>query len=147
MDQILKIKSVGWTKKFLMLVTWLKKTDFNLKVTKIEGKIPSISGLAANSALTAIENKIPDISSLVKKTDYNTKISEIENKGNDHNHDKYITTPEFNTLAVDVFKARLAAQTGLIRKPDFDSKLNGISDTVTKNKTKYLLVGNKLKKL
>ena len=125
----------------------VKKTDFNLKVTKIEGKIPSISGLATNSALTAIENKITDISSLVKKTDYKTKISEIENKGNDHNHDKYITTPGFNTLAVDVFKARLAAQTDLKRKPDFDSKLNSISDTVTKNKTKYLLVGNKLKKL
>ena len=27
-----------------MLVTWLKKTDFNAKVTEIEGKIPSISG-------------------------------------------------------------------------------------------------------
>ena len=25
-----------------------------------------------------------------------------------HNHDKYITTPEFNTLAADVFNARLA---------------------------------------
>ena len=33
-----------------MLVVWLKKTDFNTKVTKIEGKIPSISGLATNSA-------------------------------------------------------------------------------------------------
>ena len=71
----------------------------------------------------------------------------IENKVNDHNHDNYITTPEFNTLAADVFKARLAAQTDLIRKPDFDSKLKGISDRVTKNKTKYLLVENELKKL
>ena len=26
----------------------------------------------------------------------------------DHNHDKYITTPELNTLAADVFNARLA---------------------------------------
>ena len=26
----------------------------------------------------------------------------------DHNHDKYITTPEFNTLPADVFNARLA---------------------------------------
>ena len=26
----------------------------------------------------------------------------------DHNHDKYITTPEFNTLTADVFNARLA---------------------------------------
>ena len=38
-----------------------------LKITEIESKIPSISGLATNAALTAIENKIPDISSLVKK--------------------------------------------------------------------------------
>ena len=30
-------------------------------------KIPSVSGLAANSALTAVENKIPGVSSLVKK--------------------------------------------------------------------------------
>ena len=99
----------------------VKKTDFNVKVTEIESKIHSITGLATNSSLTANENKIPDVSSLVKKTDYNTKISEIENKVNDHNHGKYITTPEFNTLATDVFKARLAAQTDLIRKPDFDS--------------------------
>ena len=33
-----------------MLIIWLKKTDFNAKVTEIEGKIPSISGLATNSA-------------------------------------------------------------------------------------------------
>ena len=45
---------------------------------------------------------------LVKKTDYNTKISEIENKVSDHNHDKYITTPEFSILAARVFHARLA---------------------------------------
>ena len=60
--------------------------------------------MAANTALTAVENKIRDVSSLVEKTDYNTKISEIENKVNDHNHNKYITTPELNTLAADDFK-------------------------------------------
>ena len=76
----------------------VKKTDSNAKVTEIEGKISSITGLATNSALTDVENKIPDVSSLVKKTDYNTKISEIENKVNNHNYDKYITTPEFNTM-------------------------------------------------
>ena len=43
-----------------------------------------------------MENKIPDVSSLVKNTYYNTKITEIEKKLTDHNHDKYITTPEFN---------------------------------------------------
>ena len=88
----------------------------NSKINEEESKIPSISGLDTNTALTAVENKIPDVSSLVKKTDYNTKISEIENKVNDHNHDKYITTLEFNALAADVFNARLAAQTDLIKK-------------------------------
>ena len=50
-------------------------------------------------------------------------------------------------MAADFFKARLAVQTDLRRKPDFDSKLKGISDRATKNKTKYLLVENELKKL
>ena len=35
-------------------------------------------------------------------------------------------------MVADVFKATLAAQTDLIRKPDFDFKLKGISDRVTK---------------
>ena len=77
----------------------VKKTDFNCKISKAEGKILSITGLATNSELTAVENKIPDVSSLVKKTDYNTEISETENKVNDHNHDKFISNPEFNTMA------------------------------------------------
>ena len=46
-----------------------------------------------------------------------------------------------------MFLARLAAQTDLIRKPDFDFKLKGISDRATKYKTKYLLLENELKKL
>ena len=50
-----------------MLVVWLKKTDFNTKVIEIEGKLPSITVLAANSELTAVENKIPKVSSLVKR--------------------------------------------------------------------------------
>ena len=43
-----------------------------------------------------MENKIPDVGSLVKNTDCNTKITKIEKKLTDHNHDKYIATPEFN---------------------------------------------------
>ena len=99
-----------------------KKTDLNAKITEIEGKIPRITGLATNSALTAVENKIPNVSSLIKKADYNTKICEIEEKVSDHNHDKYITTPKFNTLAARVFTGRLA-QGDLITKTDFDNKL------------------------
>ena len=57
-----------------------KKTDFGSKITEMEGKIPSITGLATNSALTAVENKIPNVNNLVTKIDYNTKISDIEKK-------------------------------------------------------------------
>ena len=59
---------------------------------------------------------------LVQKTDCNTKVSELEKKLTDHNHDKYITTPEFNSLAPDVFNARLV-QANFITKTGFDSKL------------------------
>ena len=50
--------------------------------------------LAAKTALTTVENKIASVSNLIKKADYNTKVTEIENKLNNHNHDKYIDTSE-----------------------------------------------------
>ena len=54
----------------------------------------------------ATENKIPDVSSLVKKTDYDTKISEIKKRLMDHNHDNYITTPEFDKFIAGTFAVR-----------------------------------------
>ena len=45
----------------------VKKTDYNAKISEIEGKIPSISDLATNAALTVVENKTPEVSNLVKK--------------------------------------------------------------------------------
>ena len=75
-----------------------------------------------------------------------TKISELEKKRTDQNHDKYITTPEFNTLAADVFNARLAQAT-LITKTDFDAKLSSLNRKITANKSKHLLVENEFKKL
>ena len=81
-----------------MLLVLLKKTDFDSKLTEVEGKIPNISGLATNSSLTAVENKIPDI-------------------------------------------------TGLITMTDFNAKLKNISDRVTNNKSKDILLNNELKKI
>ena len=92
------------------------------KLTELENKIPDVSSLGAKAALTAVENKMPNLSSLVKKINYNTKITEIEKKVTDHSYDKYITTPEFITLAADVFNARLA-QANLVTKTDFNVKL------------------------
>ena len=123
-------------------------TDFvkEAKITELENKISDVSNLATKIALTTVENKIPDFSSLVKKTDYNTEVTEIENKLTEHNHDKYITTPKFNTLAADIFNARLA-ETNLITKMDFDAKLPRINRKITENKTEKLLVKNELNKL
>ena len=129
-------------KKIANVTDFVKET----KLTELENKIPDVSSLATKAALTAVENKIPSVSSLVKKTHYNTKITEIEKELTDHNHDKYITTPEFNTLAADVFNARLA-QANLITKTDFDAKLSRINRETTENETENLLVKNKLNKL
>ena len=82
----------------------------------------------------------------VKKTDYNAKVTEIENKLNNHNHDKYIDTSEFNKLTADGFNARLA-QPNLIAKTDFGAKLSRINRKITENKSKNLLVENYLNKL
>ena len=78
------------------------------------------------------------------KTVLNIKISEVENKI--PNHDKYITTPEFNKLTAENFTARLK-QANLVTKTDFDKKLTSLNRKITSNKTKYLEVQRKLNSL
>ena len=94
--------------------------------------------------MTAVENKTPNVTSLVKKADYNIKISEIEKKITYHNHDNNTTTTEFNNFAAGFFTARLA-QANLVTKTDFDAKLQDISKIITSNKSKHLFVENELK--
>ena len=55
----------------------VKKTDFNTKVTEIEGKMP-------------------DFSSLVKKTDYTTEITSIKNN--------YVTNAVLNAWHEDLIQ-------------------------------------------
>ena len=68
------------------------KTTYDTDKSDLVSKIPNITGLAINFKLTGVENKI----------------SETESKVNNHDHDEYITTSEFNKLTVENFKARLA---------------------------------------
>ena len=117
-------------KKIPDLTDFAKKT----KLTESENKMSNLSSLATKNALTAVENNIPSVSSLVKKTDYNTKITEFENKLTNYNHGKYITTPEFNTLVADVFNARLV-QANLMTKTDFDAKLSSFNKKITTSKS------------
>ena len=77
----------------------------------------------------------------------NTKVTEIEKKKlTDHNHDIYITTPEFNKLTAEVFDARLA-RANFVTKADFDDKQKSLNQKNNSNKTKNLLVENEYKKL
>ena len=124
------------------------ETDFvkKTRLTQLRNKIPDVSNLATKTALTTVKNKTPDVSNLVSKTDHNIKVTEIENKLNNHNHDKYIDNQEFNKLAADVFNARLA-QANLITKTDFDAKLSSLNRKITTNKSKHLLVENEFNKL
>ena len=66
----------------------LKKKHYNAKITEIDGKIPGITGLVTTAAINIVENKIPDVNNLVKKTDYDAKISHIVAK--------YFTTSDYN---------------------------------------------------
>ena len=120
---VTKVNNID-TSKFVL------KTKYDTDKSELENKILDTSGLVKNTdynaKITDIECKTPDVSSLVKKTDYSSKVTEIENKLNNHNLDKYIPIPEFNTLAADVFNARLA-QAHLVTKTDFDAKLSTLN--------------------
>ena len=115
-------------------------SDFEDKINKIEKKIPDISDLVKKSVLTAVENKIPNVTSLVKKTDFDSKITQVEGK-----------IPNVSGLATNsaltTVENKIPDVTNFVTKTDFDAKLKDISDRVTKNKSKDLLLDNELKKL
>ena len=57
------------------MINWFKKPVplilvdlFINKITEIEGKIPSITGVPTTAALTAVENKTRNVINLVKNT-------------------------------------------------------------------------------
>ena len=60
----------------------ITKTDFDAKLSSLNRKITQNKSkhLLVENELNTLKNKIPDVSSLVKKTDYNTKIGEIDAK-------------------------------------------------------------------
>ena len=69
------------------------------------------------------------------------KSTEIEKKGIDHNHDKYITTGEFNKVTAEKFVAR-SKKANLVIKIDFIGELKNLDQKINSNKTKHFLVEN-----
>ena len=66
----------------LVQANLVTKTDFDAKLSSFNRKSTKnkTDRLLVKNELSTLENKIPDISNLVKKTDYNTKIVEIDGK-------------------------------------------------------------------
>ena len=50
------------------------------KINEAKNKIPNITNLGTTIDFTPVENEIPIVRNLVKKIDYNTKMSEIKKK-------------------------------------------------------------------
>ena len=71
------------------------KANYIIDKSRLEKKIPDSSQLVKN---TDYMLKLLILISLVKKTDYDIKITEIEKKLTDHNLDKYTIALEFNKL-------------------------------------------------
>ena len=125
-------------------------TDTNAlddKIDKVEKKIPDISGLATKSSATRliteqedyadkVKKKISDINGLASKTE----LTDVENKISD-------VSGLATASALTAVENKILDITSLITKTDFDTKLKNISDRVTNNKSKNLLLDNELKKL
>ena len=79
-------------------------TDLDDKINEVNYEIPNITNLTTTTALTAVEDKILNVSNLVIKTYYNTKMSETT----DCDNDKSVTIQEFNKLTSETFTAILA---------------------------------------
>ena len=87
-------------KKMLDTNELVKKADFNAKISKMQDEIPNITVLATTSALHFVESKITDlVSVLVKQTDYDTRISDIDNK--------YFTTFDHNEFTSKILDTNI----------------------------------------
>ena len=95
---------------------------------------------ALDEKIDKVDKKVPDVTSFVKKTDFDSKITEVEGK-----------IPNISRLATNssltAVENKIPDITSLITKTDFNAKLKNISDRVTNNKSKDILLNNELKKI
>ena len=93
----------------------------------IEGKIPSITGLATTSTLNAVENKILNVSEIVHKTGYDADISHINTK--------YFTASESNKFRGEIVNAKIKMRvvgkyddiSWFINNSDLDKKIEALN--------------------
>ena len=137
-------KKTDDTGKGMPDTNWLvKKTENNSKIAEIGGKIPSINGLATTAVPSDFENRIPNVSDLVKKTNYDAKISDKDIS--------YFTTSDYSKFTSEKLNAKIKEKrlveksdiSGFIDKTDLDKKtgtlkkaeLKAGQDKLVKNQT------------
>ena len=99
----------------------VKKTVYDKLVAKVNNIDTNglVKTIDYNTKITEIEDKISDSSSFVKKTDYNTKIAEIEGK-----------IPDISGLAtktaLTTVENKIPSVTGLVKKTNYNTKINSV---------------------
>ena len=138
----------------------VKKTDFSaddyVKKTKFSGDINSL-----DDKIDKVEKKIPDVSSLETKRNVTTLVKNLDNRIDEVNISGLASKTELTDVenkipdisglatpsALTAVENKIPDITSFITKTDFDTKLKNISDRVTNNKSKDILLDNDLKKL
>ena len=112
----------------------VKKTVYDKLVAKVDNI--HTSGLVKktnyNTEISEIEDKIPDSSSFVKKTDCNTKITEIEGKIPD-------ISGSATKTALTTVENKIPSISGLVKKLDYNTKITDIANKLNNhNHDKYV---------
>ena len=119
----------------------VKKTEYNKLVTKVDNiDTTNFANKTKNEKdgpdfeekISKIDEKVPDISSLVKKTDFNIKVIEIEGK-----------IPSITGLATNseltAVENKISDVSSLLKKADYNTKISEIENKVNDhNHDKYI---------
>ena len=111
----------------------VKKTVYDKSVVKVNNiDIGLVKKRDYNTKISEIEDRIPDTSGLVKKTDYNTKIIEIEGK-----------IPDISNLAtktvLTTIENKIPSVSNLFKKTDYNTKVTEIENKLNDhNHDKYI---------
>ena len=96
-----------------------RKTYYDNKITEIEGKIPSITGLTTTAAHTLLRIRRQTLVIYIKKTNYDAKISDIEKK--------YFNTCDYNKFLNNTRDAKIKN-----KKIVNESEISGFANSLKK---------------
>ena len=91
-----------------------------------------------NTKISKVEDKISNVSGLVKKTDYDTKITDSEGK--------YFTTSDYKRFTSDILNAKIK-QKELVNKSDISNLAKNFEPEILTTKAELKREKNKIMRL